>query len=71
MVRAKVKHTPDVAAARRPVEQQAAHDDHVAEAILDMVLDYDDGKPITGIRNAMLVGVAFWMILAFGAFLLV
>jgi len=36
-----------------------------------MALDYDDGEPIVGIRNAMLVGVAFWTLLGLGAFLLV
>ena len=24
-----------------------------------MALDYDDGEPVVGIRNAMIVGVAF------------
>jgi hypothetical protein len=71
MGRAKLKYTPDVAASRRAVERGTAHDDQVAEAILDMVLDYDDGNPVAGIRNALLAGVAFWMILAFGALLLV
>jgi hypothetical protein len=71
MVRAKLKQTPDVAVARRVVAGEAAHDDRVAEAILDMVLDYDEGDPVSGIRNAMLAGVAFWTLLAFGAFLLV
>jgi hypothetical protein len=71
MGRAKLEHTPDVAALRRAVEREAAHDDRVAEAILDMALDYDDGNPVAGIRNALLAGVAFWMMLAFGALLLV
>jgi hypothetical protein len=71
MGRAKLEYTPNVAALRRAVERQAAHDDQVAEAILDMVLDYDDGNPIAGIRNALIAGVAFWTILAFGALLLV
>jgi hypothetical protein len=70
MGRAKLKYTPDVAASRRAVERETAHDDQVAEAILDMALDYDDGNPVAGIRNALLVGIAFWMILAFGAVLL-
>jgi hypothetical protein len=71
MGRAKLKYTPDVAAARRAVEPRAAHDDRVAEAILDMALDYDDGNPVAGIRNALIAGVAFWTLLAFGAYLLV
>jgi hypothetical protein len=72
MGRAKLEHTPpDVTALRRTVDRDAAHGDQVAEAILDMALDYDDGDPIGGIRNAMLLGVAFWTLLAFGAFLLV
>jgi hypothetical protein len=72
MGRAKLEHTPpDVAALRRAVEPETAHGDQVAEAILDMALDYDDGNPIGGIRNAMILGVAFWTLLAFGAFLLV
>jgi hypothetical protein len=71
MGRAKRKRTPNVAASRRAVDRDAPQDDRVAEAILDMALDYDDGKPIVGIRNAMIIGVAFWMILAFGALLLV
>jgi hypothetical protein len=71
MVRAKLKQTPQVAAARRTVGREAPLDDRVAEAILDMALDYDDGDPVIGVRNAMIAGVAFWMILAFGAFLLV
>jgi hypothetical protein len=36
-----------------------------------MALDYDDDAPIDGIRNAAIVGIAFWTLLAFGAFLLV
>jgi hypothetical protein len=71
MGRAQLKHTPDVAASRRVVERETAHEDQVAEAILDMAFDYDDGNPVAGIRNALIAGVAFWMILAFGALLLV
>jgi hypothetical protein len=71
MGRAKLKHMPDVAAARRAVERETAHDDRVAETILDMALDYDDGNPVVGIRNALIAGVAFWTLLAFGAYLLV
>jgi hypothetical protein len=71
MVRAQLKPTPDPADGRRAVARATSHDDRVAEAILDMVLDYDDGDPIAGIRNAMIAGVAFWTLLAFGALLLV
>jgi hypothetical protein len=71
MVRAKLKQKPDVTALRRVVDGGVAHSDRVAEAILDMALDYDDGDPVAGIRNAILAGVAFWTLLAFGAFLLV
>jgi hypothetical protein len=71
MGRAKLEQRPDVAALRRPVEGAPPHGDEVAEAILDMLLDYDDSKPIAGIRNAMLAGVAFWTLLALGAYLLV
>jgi hypothetical protein len=71
MGRAELKHTPDVAASRGAVERRAAHDDRVAEAILDMALDYDDGNPVAGIRNALIAGVAFWTLLAVGAYLLV
>lgn len=71
MGRAKLKQTPDAAASRRTVDREAPHDDRVAEAILDMALDYDDGDPVAGIRNALIAGIAFWMILAFGALLLV
>jgi hypothetical protein len=71
MGRPKLEQTPDVAALRRAVDRNAAHGDHVAEAILDMALDYDDGDPIGGIRNAMVLSVTFWTLLAFGAFLLV
>ena len=71
MVRARLKQTQDVAAARRAVQQGVAYDDQVAEAILDMALDFDDGDPFAGIRNALIAGVAFWMVLAFGALLLV
>jgi hypothetical protein len=71
MGRAKLKDTPDVAAARRAVVREAAHDDRVAETILDMALDYDDGNPVAGIRNALIAGIAFWMILAVAALLLV
>jgi hypothetical protein len=68
---AKLKETPDAAAARRAVEPKTAHDDRVAEAIIDMVYDYEDGDPVAGIRNAIVAGVVFWGILAIGAFLLV
>ena len=71
MGRAKVKLTLDVAASRRAVERDAPHGDHVAEAILDMALDYDDGDPIAGIRSSLIAGVAFWALLAVGALLLV
>jgi len=71
MGRAKLEQTPDVAALRRGPNPHAPHCDQVAEAILDMALDYDDGEPIAGIRNAMIAGVAFWTLLAFGALLLV
>jgi len=72
MVRAKVKQMPDVAAARRrTVARDEPHDDRVAEAVLDMSLDYDDGDPVAGIRNALIAGIAFWTMLAFGALLLV
>ena len=71
MVRAQLKPTPDPADARRAVAPSTSHDDRVAEAILDVALDYDDGNPVAGIRNALIAGVAFWMILAFGALLLV
>ena len=71
MVRARLKQTQAVAAARRAVQQGVAYDDQVAEAILDMALDFDDGDPVAGIRNALIAGVAFWMVLAFGALLLV
>jgi hypothetical protein len=72
MPSAKLEQTPpDVAALRRAVDREAPHGDQVAEAILDMALDYDDGDPVGGIRNALILGVAFWTLLAFGAFLLV
>jgi hypothetical protein len=71
MVRAQPKPTPNPADARRAVARATSQDDRVAEAILDMALDYDDGNPVAGIRNALIAGVAFWMILAFGALLLV
>jgi hypothetical protein len=71
MVRAQPKPTPNPADARRAVSRVIAQDDRVAEAILDMALDYDDGDPVAGIRNALIAGVAFWMILAIVALLLV
>jgi len=71
MGRAELTHTLDVAALRRAVEPDAPHDDQVAEAVLDMALDYDDGDPVAGIRNALIAGVVFWALLAVGAFLLV
>ena len=71
MGRAKLKQTPDIAALRRARDRDAPHDDRVAEAILDMVHDYDDGEPLPGIRNAMIAGALFWTLLAVGAFLLV
>jgi hypothetical protein len=71
MGRAKLEQTPDVAALRLAADPEAPHDDQVAEAVLDMALDYDDGEPIAGIRNALIVGVAFWTLLAFCALLLV
>jgi hypothetical protein len=71
MVRAQLKPTPDPADARRAVAPSTSHDDRVAEAILDVALDYDDGNPVAGIRNALIAGIAFWMILAFVALLLV
>ena len=71
MGHAKLQLTPNVAALRRAADPEAPRDDRVAEAILDMALDYDDGEPIVGIRNALIVGVAFWTLLAFGALLLV
>jgi hypothetical protein len=71
MGHAKRREPPDVVALRRPVAEEPPHGDHIAEAMLDMALDYDDGEPVAGIRNAMIVGVAFWALLAFGAFLLV
>jgi hypothetical protein len=71
MVRAQLKPTPNPADATRAVARSKSHDDRVAEAILDMALDYDDGDPVAGIRNALIAGVAFWMALAFGALLLV
>jgi hypothetical protein len=71
MGRAQLKHTPDVAASRRAVEREVAHEDRVAEAILDMAFDYDDGNPVVGIRNAMIAGIVLWGILAVGALLLV
>jgi hypothetical protein len=70
MGHAKQAQTPDVAASRRMADREP-HDDGVAEAILDMALDYDDGNPIAGIRSALILGVAFWALLAVGAFLLV
>jgi len=71
MGHAKLEQTPDVAALRRAAEPVPPHGDEVAEAILDMALDYDDDRPVAGIRNAAIVGVAFWMLLGLGAFLLV
>ena len=71
MGRAKRRQPPDVVALRRPVDEGPPHGDHVAEAMLDMALDYDEGSPVAGIRNALIAGVAFWTLLAFGAFLLV
>jgi hypothetical protein len=72
MGRAKLEQTPDVAYARRAVDREAPpNDDRVAEAILDMALDYDDGDPVAGVRNALLAGVAFWTILASAALLLI
>ena len=71
MGHAKLEQTPDVTALRRAVDPVPPHGDQVAEAILDMALDYDDDAPIDGIRNAAIVGIAFWTLLAFGAFLLV
>jgi hypothetical protein len=67
---ARLKPTRDVAAAGRVVEEDG-HEDPVAEAILDMVYDYEDGDPVAGIRNAMIAGAVFWALLALGAFLLV
>jgi hypothetical protein len=72
MGRAKLEQTPDVAHARRAVGWEAPlNDDRVAEAILDMALDYDDGDPVAGIRNALIAGVALWTILASAALLLI
>jgi len=71
MERAKLKQTPDAAAARRAVEPADSHDDRVAEAIIDMVYDYEDGDPVAGIRNAIIAGVVFWAILACAALLLI
>ncbi len=68
---AKLKPSHDVAVARQIVDREDPHDGRVAEVVLDMAHDFDDGDPIAGIRNAMIVGVAFWTILAFGALLLV
>jgi hypothetical protein len=67
---AKLKQPPDVTAARRAVEE-VSHDDRVAEAIIDMVFDHEDGDPVAGIRNAIIAGIVFWGILAVAAFLLV
>ena len=71
MGRAKRSQPPDVTALRRRVDEEPPHGDHVAEAMLDMALDYDEGNPVAGIRNALMVGVAFWTLLGLGAFLLV
>jgi len=71
MGRAKRRQPPDVGALRRPVDEEPPHPDHVAEAMLDMALDYDEGNPLAGIRNAIIAGVAFWTLLAFVALLLV
>jgi len=71
MGRATLKHTPDVAASGWAVGRETVHDDRVAEAIRDMALDCDEGNPVAGIRNALIAGIAFWMILAFGALMLV
>ena len=68
---AKLEQTPDVAAARPVVDREDGHEDPVAEAILDMVYDYEDGDPVAGIRNAMIAGAVFWTMLAVAAFLLV
>jgi hypothetical protein len=70
MERAKRRELP-AAVASRPVDWGTPLDDLAAETILDMVFDYDDGDPITGIRNAIIAGAAMWTIIAVGVFLLI
>jgi hypothetical protein len=57
--------------AHGPLEQVAPLDDRTAETILDAVFDHTDGDAVTGIRNAMIAGIAFWLIIAGVAFVLI
>lgn len=62
--------SPDLTAAAE-IEQDTPLDDRTAETILEAVFDHDDGDPVAGIRNAMIAAVAFWLIIAAVAFVLI
>jgi hypothetical protein len=69
---AKRKHgPPEVTAPAGPIEQDTPLDDRTAETILDAVFNHEDGNPVTGIRNAMIAAVAFWLVIAAVAFVLI
>jgi hypothetical protein len=61
---------PDVTAAAE-IEQDTPLDDRTAETILEAVFDHEDGDPVAGIRNAMIAGIAFWLIIAAVALVLI
>jgi hypothetical protein len=42
-------------------------DDHTTERILQTSIRTDDGDPVAGIRNAVVVGTIVWIVLALAA----
>jgi hypothetical protein len=72
MGHAKRKHgPPGVTAPPGSIEQDTPLDDRTAETILHAVFDHEDGDAVRGIRNAMIAAVAFWLVIAAVAFVLI
>ena len=68
---AKRKQGPASASGVSRIDRGPPLDDRLAETILEAVYDDDDGDPVAGIRNAIIAGIALWLIVAAVAFVLI
>ena len=68
---AKRKQGPHEVTAPAGTEQETPLDDRTAESILDAVFEHEDNDPVIGIRNAIIAGIALWLIIAAIAFVII
>ena len=71
MGHAKRKQRPASVTVPSRIDREPPLDDRTAELILETVFEDDDSDPVIGIRNAMIAGIALWLIIASIAFVII